>query len=63
MGLPLIPTMLSNVLRMTTPLLLTRMDEVRAELPKPSSDNNGMLSLSDIESDTIEDLKRPDGTH
>jgi len=52
MGLPLIPTMLSNVLRMTTPLWLTRMDEVRAE------DNNGMLSLSDIESDTIEDLKR-----
>ena len=52
MGLPLIPTMLSNVLRMTAPLWLTRMDEVRAE------EDTGMLSLSDIESATIEDLKR-----
>ena len=52
MGLPLIPTMLSNVLRMTAPLWLTRMDEVRAE------EDTGMLSLSDIESDTIEDLKK-----
>ena len=52
MGLPLIPTMLSNVLRMTAPLWLTRVDEARAE------NNTGMLSLSNIESDTIEDLKR-----
>ena len=52
MGLPLIPTMLSNVLRMTAPLWLSRMDEVKAE------EDTGMLSLSDIESDTIEDLKK-----
>ena len=52
MGLPLIPTMLSNVLRMTAPLWLSRMDEVKAE------ENTTMLSLSDIESDTIEDLKK-----
>ena len=50
MGLPLIPTMLSNVLRMTAPLWLTRMDEAEAV------ENTGMLS--DIESDTIEDLKK-----
>ena len=52
MGLPLIPTMLSNVLRMTAPLWLTRMDEAEAV------EDTGMLSLSDIESDTIEDLKK-----
>lgn len=51
MGLPLIPTMLSNVLRMTAPLWLARMEDVKAE------ENTNMLSLSDNEIGTIEDLK------
>ena len=51
MGLPLIPTMLSNVLRMTAPLWLSRMDEVRAE------DNNSMFDTPEIPTKSNSELK------